>query len=519
MGTIRVRRGTVVLLLLLLLLALLLVLLLTGCVQPRRLAGTSPRGDESTLIEICEGVVRLFEREAEAVWPGYSLARQPFLVYVPDEWALLFNVDKPIDGFGACPADWQDLGSDVLYHDGRLDDLAGQLAFDLELGNVTTVAVGFPERFWKSFDHPEVRAFSEIVHEAFHQYQRGAFGEIPWAREERYPISDLDNGALAWLEMRVLQDVLEAVAVGEPERCRAGVEEFVAVRRHRWERGDPFVGEYEQGKELSEGTAKYVELKSVALAGFFPDSSMPELLLRETRERMGERCLRPEDIPRNRIYAVAAAQGFLLDYFGIEWKERAEEAGPAFTYTALLQSHLGPTEEQLDALVQRAKRRYAYGSILSCTTEAAEEYEQAYTRELRHFEAQGGVRVELVASSSGLSRSRVSREKKWLMDNGRSLLCSRFEVYTLRGAGWKLELHEAGVLEHNDWDRRRKEIVLYDPGVDSVSLDGGPVILPLPGTREFQRLELSGDHFVLESTKPGRLEATGDTLRLLLDPD
>ena len=510
-----------------------LPLMLASCVARRGVSEGSPPGAEYTLIRICEGVVQLFEREANAVWPGYSLAEQPFLVYVPDKWALLFNSDAQIDGFEACPEDWPDLRLDVLCHEGRYGDLAGQLVFDLPVGEATTVAVGFPENFSELVEHPEVEAFSYIVHEAFHQYQHGAFGEIPWAREEKYPISDLNNGALAWLEMRVLEDALEAAAADDPERCRQSVEEFVAVRRYRWDSGDSFVGEYEQGKELLEGTAKYVELKSVELMSgvdyvsslddatsplerSFPHASMPELLLRELRERMGDDCLRPEDIPRNRIYAVAAAQGFLLDYFGIDWKGRAQKAGPGFAYVGPLQTHLGVAESVLAERVVRAKSKYAYETILSATTEAAEEYEQAYTRELEAFEAQGGLRVELVVSSSGLSRSRVSRAKRWLVDDGRSCLCSQFEVYTLRGADWMLELHDAGVLELNDWDAGRREVVFYDPGIDSVSLDGRPVSLLAPGTLPFESLEVSGDHFVLKSTQPGSLVLTGDTVRLLL---
>jgi hypothetical protein len=515
------------------LLPALLVLQLACSVAHADGAAASPNGDDSRLLRICEGVVRFFESETDAVWPGYSLAEQPFLVYSPERWALLFNSADPVEDFGACPQNWPRLGSGVQYHEGRYGDLAGQLQFNLILGETRTVAIGFSEGWPERVEHPEVAAFSYIVHEAFHQYQHGAFGEIPWAREEKYPISDLTNGALAWLEMRVLQDALEAVIADDRDRCRHSVEAFVAVRRYRWESGDPFIREYEQGKELQEGTAKYVELRCVELmpgvdyvssldgatsplAGSFADTTMPGLLDQELRERMGDGCLQPEDIPRNRIYAVAAAEGFLLDHFEVDWKALAQEAGPGFTYADLLGSRVGVDEGALMDLVDEAKREYDYEAILAATTEAAQEYQHAYAGELEAFEAQVGARIELVLSSSNLSRSRVSRAKKWLVDDGRFLLCSLFKVYTLRGGDWSFELHDAGLLEINDWDAEVKTVVLYDAGADSVSFDGEPAATLAPGIRDFESFEIAGDRFVLSGTQPGRCVVAGDTLRFLL---
>jgi hypothetical protein len=512
-----------------------LMLLPVSVVASTDAAEGTPTDSDYMLLRVCEGVVRLFEIEPAAVWPGYSLAEQPFLVYAPERWVLLYNSARPVKGFGACPRSWPNLGPGVRYHEGRYDDLAGELEFNVALGDTAVVAIGFPDGFAGRLEHPEVEAFSYIVHEAFHQYQHASFGEIPWAREEKYPISDLNNGALAWLEMRVLRDALEAVRAGDRERCRGVVETFLAVRHHRWKGGDPFIRQYEQGKELEEGTAKYVELKCVELmhgvtyvstidgassplAGAFPDTAMTDLLYRELRERMGEACLQPEDIPRNRIYAVAATEGFLLDYFGVDWKGLAQEAGPGFTYADLLGTRLGVEEGSLADLVDRAKREYDFETTLAAATRAAQDYEHAYASELEAFEAQAGARLELVVSSSGLSRSRVSTAKKWIMDSGRYSLCDNFKVYTLRGRDWSFELHDAGLLEINDWDAQRKTVVIYDAGIDSVSFDGKPAIGLRAGERDFESLELAGDRFTLRGTHSGTFVVTGDTVRVLLGP-
>lgn len=489
--------------------------------------------DDLRLMKVCEGVVRLFGQRAGAIWPGYSLAEQPFLVYSPERWALLINSNEPLDGFGDLPGEWPNLGLDASYRQGRYEDLIGQLKFNMDLTGENMVAIGFRESILSKHEQPEFMAFSYIVHEAFHQYQYNVFGEIPWAREEKYPISDFVNGSLAWLEMCILEDALEAIKADDWTECRSKVEMFIAVRRYRWEMGNPFFREYEQGKELSEGTAKYVELKCVELfpsityvssidgtisqlARQFPNASMPKLLLQELREKMVGDCLQPEDIPRNRIYAVAAIQAFLLDYFGIEWQVLAQEAGPGFTYVGLLDTHLGVDESQLTEIVVAAKLEYDYEAILAATTKKAVEYQLAYQREVEAFEAQAGTRVEVVVSSSGLSRSRISREKKWLADDGLFLFCKNFDIYTLKGGKFSFELHDAGLLEINEWDAKMKTLVLYDGGVDSVAIDDQPANTLVSGTCKFDSVELKGDVFILRSQHPGKLITEDKKVRVLL---
>lgn len=490
--------------------------------------------DELLVARVCEAVVRLFEGKGAEVWPGYSLAERQFLVYMPDRWALLFNAVPPVDGFGPPPDAWAGLGDDVLYHDGAYDGLIGQLAFSVPVGEMEVVALGFPEGMSEAVDRPEPEAFAYIVHEAFHQYQYAAFGETPWEREERYPIGDLDNAARAWLEMSILEDALKAASAGDWEECARRTAEFVAVRITRWSEAAPFVERYEQGKELLEGTAKYVELRCVELAAgleyessldgehsplaaSLPRETVVALLLREMRSRRGDSCLEPQDIPRNRIYAVAAAEAYLLDYFGIDWKPAAEDMSPDFRYVELLRSRVGPDDAELPGLVRSAESRYGYETALVAAAEAARVHEEGYSAELEAFESQEGLRMEVTTPSSGLSRSRSSRATKWLMDDGRFSLCGLFQVYTLKAADWNLEIHDSGILEVNDWEARQKEIVWFDKGVASVYIDGEASVLT-PAKRTFDSLRLEGLGFKLSSDHPGSIDVTDRVIRVILDP-
>lgn len=397
--------------------------------------------EDYTALKICEGVIQLFKQFPDSVWPGYDLAKRPFIVYIPEKWVLLFNYSQETDDFTFYPKDWPDLGTQVLFHPGQYKDLAGQLVFDLPIDSVKVAAIPFTGK-------SEVELFAFIVHEAFHQYQGSAFGEIPWEREEKYPIQDSQNTALAYLEMRLLMDALRASEKDQIRKCREYVKQFVAVRSYRWQNVDPFVAKYEQGQEINEGTAKYAELRSIALfkeleyksslAGLtsplFEDFSsilMPEYLLADFQARITDSSVSPEDIPRNRIYPVGAAQGFLLDYFKINWKTKAQQAGYKFSFAQLLSEYLGVKKSQVEKLVNKAKKEYGYERVLVSTDKLIQEYLSGFNKELESFEGQPGYRIEIELNTNGLSRSRSSFAKDWVVDKGTRELRNHYNIYVL----------------------------------------------------------------------------------------
>lgn len=485
-------------------------------------------------LAVCEGVIQLFKHFPDSIWPGYDLSERPFMFYMPER-ALLFNCSKEIDGFTTYPQDWPDLGTDVLVYDGLYDDLSGQLRFGLSVDTVDFAAVPFTKK-------TNVELFGFIVHENFHEYQQygehPAFGEIPWEREQKYPILDVENTALAYLEMRLLMDALQAAKTGDESKCRDYVRQFVAVRDHRWKHADPFVASYEQGQEINEGTAKYVELKSIelmtrlryesSLSGLtspltdeFSSISMPEYLLADFADRMTGSSVSPEDMARNRIYPVGSGQGFLLDYLRIDWKEKAQQAGPDFTFAELLREQLGVQEEELDDLTEKAKQAYGYPEILTSTDSLIQEYSRGFNQALGLFEAQDGYRVEINLSSKNLRRSRSSSEKKWLADKGTKELCSHFDIYVLESffdSTLLFQLHDAGLLEQNDWDSGGKKIIFFVPEISSVSLNGVPVEIQGESQRQFEQIEVSGDNLKLRCYKEGTVSIGRRDIRISLIP-
>jgi hypothetical protein len=493
---------------------------MTPTIGRRANSGASLSDYERMTLDVCRSIVVMFKTEPSAVWPGYDLAEQTYLVYIPKKWVLLFNPTGPVEGFSSCPKEWPDLGTKVLYHEGSYGDLIGQLVFDFEIAGVKTVAIGLPEDPQGLPTPRDVHLAGFIAHEAFHQFQAGHFGEIPWQREERYPILDQNNTALACLEMKLLMDAVSRSEAGARPDVEDLLRMFVAVRAERWRAGEAFVAGHEQGLEIREGTARYVEMKALSLiknaAGLpgFASLSFPGQLKEDFLARFSGETVSPEDMPRNRIYPVGAALGYLCDFLGLDWKPSAQAAGPEFAFHLLLSKSLGASEVPAEGLVARAKETYGYENILKATGKLIGEYQEGFSREFEAFNRQPLERLEVEFSYRGISRSRGSLGKTWLVDNGSKSLCRRYRVYTLKNADLLLQIQDAGVYEENDWDAKHKKVVFYVPSIESLALNGETVGKGKDISGPFRELEIKGPSVKLEITKPGTISRKGRTIAI-----
>lgn len=490
--------------------------------------------NEYTVLKVCEGVIQLFKQSKDEIWPGYNLAQRPFIVYIPKRWALLFNWSKSVEGFSEYPKEWPNLGCSVLIHYGEYKDLIGQLVFDLPIDTIKTVAIGITENNLDSLANPEQWAFGLIVHEGFHQFQSERFGEIPWEREERYPILDTQNTSLAYLEIKLLSDALAAMQSNNKERCRLLLEQFIAVRNYRWQHSDPFLARYEQGQEIREGTAKYVEMKCLelmkrinyksALKGFttslrqnFDSFSFPNLLIRDFRDQTVINSIQPEDMSRNRIYPIGSAIGFLLDYLHIDWKSKAQKAGTQFTFQGVLFDGFESRDDHIESLVNRAKHTYDYQLVLASTDKIIGEYLEGFNREVDEFERQAGYRVQIDFAAKSLSRSRSTRAKKWIIEKGAQSVCKNYEVYTLKNTDLLLQIQNSAIREHIDWDTKKYSIIFFTSLVPNIFLDSSNVAIADKHTRSFQLAEISGANFKFKYSSAGVVTLKGKQIAITLN--
>jgi len=492
-----------------------------------------PASEDSASLAAVAAVVDVFRQSHDAFWPGYDLSTQPFLVYHADQWAVLVNRRGAAAGFVPYPSQWPALRAPALLRTGPIEGFAGQLVFDYPAGDTTVVAVPILTETARQLGSPWRYLFAFIAHEAFHQFQHAAFREIDIPAEEAYPILDARNNALAALEMHILRDAGLAAEARDTATARHLAGMFVAVRHARWERTGESLREYERAKEITEGTAKYVETRAVAAlaalcrsrnaadAGecpWFDTLTAGRYLAADFTTRFTDGALRPGDVPRNRIYPVAATVGILLDFFGVAWKAAAASAADSFTTAGLLESSLHLSPARLGVLEREAEWRYGFAAILATSERLVTEYAGEYQRALAAFEAQPGFRVEVQLPASGTSRSRSSTGARWAVDEGRTVLSERFVVYTLRRPAGELFLKVEGrSLLDAIVEGRQRRITFYVPDLARLEVGGTALSPGADGERSFTALLIETPGFSLQTAMGGTLTIRGRSVSIRLE--
>lgn len=478
----------------------------------------SPTADDSLAVDIINSVVRVFEHEDTPLWNGYDLSTQEILIYSPGRWAMLLNHNEPISNYTAYPSHWPDLSVPALIRWGEIEELAGQLYFNYEVGADKTVAIPIYTEVPDELGPMPLVMFAFIVHEAFHQFQRKVFRDMESFSEEKYPILDIENNALVALEMHILQDAVRQVGIGNINEVRHFAEIFVAVRESRWERAAPIVRAVERAKEIQEGSAEYVEARYIGIMAelcrsgeitrsgmrsHFSSLNVTKYLENDFKDRLEGNALRPQDIPRNRIYPVGATIFVLLDFLNVRWQGRVEEGREGFTPAGLLREFLGISTSDMGRLLEEAKKQYDFDGIAAASRNLIEEYNREFEDALAAFSAQPGFRVELEVPSSGLLRSRSSRGTRWTAQGGNKVFGEKYIVYTLRRQDpeFFLKVENTGVLEELVEDTM-KRVSFFVPALIEARVDGNALDLGVPGRRSFQDLIVTGDG--LRITAKGR---------------
>jgi hypothetical protein len=230
-------------------------------------------------------VVELAERD---LWPGFDPRTVPLLIH-DGERTWLFRHPAPPDGFR--PID----GAHVM--DGRHPTAIANTS--AEIGGVQTAIL------WeRALERPVDAVAATAIHEAFHAFQR--VQHPGWTANEMdffiYPLDDAEALALRRLESEALRRALRA-----PDAIRAGcwARAMLDLRDRRFRRLAAAAAAYEQGNELNEGLARYVEWR--ALDAPPPPDDFDDF---------------PADAVRLRTYAVGAALGVLLDRLDGDWRQR-----------------------------------------------------------------------------------------------------------------------------------------------------------------------------------------------------
>jgi hypothetical protein len=198
----------------------------------------------------------------------------------------------------------------------------------------------------------------------------------------------------------------------------------------------------------------------------------------------------------------------------------------------LLADRLTVGADSLQGLFARACAWGGLDEIEQATSSLVEVYLSDCQQALETFEAQPGYRIEIKTKRSGVSRSRVTSQRKWLMDDGRRQLCLEYDAYSLGSDDLTLQVQDSGLLEENDWEAGIRTVAVYVDEHPEIKLDGEPLVTernasappdrggmaqPAAKTdfsRRFKEIELSAGGLFLRCSLPGSITRTGDRIAI-----
>lgn len=271
------------------------------------------------------------------LWPGFDPRRVPLALFNGRN-TYLFRHPNP-------PPEFVSLSSrqGVYAFSGRHESVTANAPAKLG-GVLTATAMLAPAARRTVREHAAL-----VIHEAFHVFQRERHPN--WGANELelfvYPFEDADALRLRRLETLALARA-ETARAKRDAACWAWA--AIRLRAERFKRIPTGSVGYEQGTELNEGLASYVEAHAAGRA-----------------RRAG---LPPEDFPagevRRRAYATGRTLATLLDRFAPDWKRKLEagDKSPLEVALGLALPSTGPrrceaTPLQLRDATERARRDVA----------------------------------------------------------------------------------------------------------------------------------------------------------------
>jgi len=451
------------------------------------LLGPSALADEIepriTLVLKAESVLK-----EGTIWPGFSLFARPVILYETGKRAWVIGHPAP-------PSDCIPLSS-TRYNACRLEGpLAGMAVswhLDFPLNGSTCFAMSYQDS-----DNP-MRDIQTLVHEYFHFFQRSWISPAEYHSE--YPMDDPENIALAVLEQRALA---RALLAPNPRQTGEWARMFVAIRKHRIELSGGKTQNVEDREERSEGTADYVENRTVLSPILQGDGE--NAIIRGTADRLKEN-LSQKDMGKHRGYFTGSAQCILLDRMNYPfWKKETADGTPIFTIMAKA-FPVSPRES--GPLLRKAKSELCgYESLLDDYRQSFTRQEEEKTNALKKYESTPGIHLTVMSFQGRSYTSLASSGGVLLLEKGRKLHPDVNEYKDQSDTNkYRLVIRARAMLEDNGYQ-------CFISERSKVWLDGQPSQWEA-GEFKFTSVKITEPGFELEAIIPGVFKYDGKALTI-----
>lgn len=350
--------------------------------------------DRDALVGLAARLVDAAPRLAQ-IWPGYWPPDQPFIVYVPGQGALLISAGERPSSFQPLtgPDIPRQLKGRVFWHAGGLPDVRRPFVTGYPIGTGKTAILA------DATELGEEKIAALLLHEQFHAYQKKAFKRYAFAQfVDPLAIKDRSGfAASAETERRVLITALESET---PKSRRRLLRQYFALRRDREAAMPAEAVKVEQGLELVEGTAHYVDLAGLALMTGRAEGLKSLLVDKLQKPIASETGAFVTQWFRSRSYATGGAITYFISQLDRgDW--RAKLQGGAMP-DQLLESLVGkPAPGAAPALARKARASAGYTAILRELEPVIRAGEKAELKSVEEFLAGAPYRVILEAEKAG----------------------------------------------------------------------------------------------------------------------
>lgn len=452
----------------------------------------------------------LLEAETSTIWPDYNPLSRPVAIHFKGRGSYLIGATPapkdcaPFKGFSQPVCFFRNKAADgVLSH-------FSAVYHTREAGNV----------FLYNYNNGDLLpAELTIVHETFHLFQHQAFKDaspaLPpilsensfatryrtslrliwdWLKQQRLPGKsgeqlkpDINDIALAYVE-----DKLLAQALLDRRNYRTLAAEFVRMRDYRRRKLSSRLLELELKQEKVEGTAEYAGWKSIA-AHFLP------MLAENYQAGM---LLSPQPLANSvrRFYSPGAAQGFLLDRLGTQWKQRVQNGEDIFT---VMRESFPPDKNSRDVrtLIRDLYSDWVKRALTAQAWELSAKKERAITRVKNYSGWKLVLHKDMDCDSSA-----TCYDESVDLGDGNSYQEACHTV--LQGKGLDLLIDKPVI-------QAAREITVLLGAAPNFELILDDVMLPgVPAAAVFNKLRLKTEGLTLDLNLKGRVTLNGKTISI-----
>lgn len=300
------------------------------------------------------------------IWPGYELLADPLLLYFKEDGqSFLIGYPGPLGGFSAVPGAASvyfstSFSAQINTHFETLHPVGGVPT------NIFAVPVGYSVRKELSF----------IAHEVFHPYQKKNF------KHSEFKYCEAGPEALA---LMYLESYIAAKMLLSPEDTGTA-RDFLAARRRKYEIAPECVKE--DVLEMFEGTARYVEMRSLGAPG-------AAAAARESLETIRNSNHDPDGARHARGYSTGAAICAVLEKKYRGWQRELEKGrAPG----ELLEEKLGASRD-----LAGVYEKYGYEGFFRKAQTDTVAAERGRKELVQRINAYSGYRIRLVPSTGTIS--------------------------------------------------------------------------------------------------------------------